>query len=64
MKLTRKYMLERPARKAGGDRYIEQLDPGVTPMMETAYINQSVARADGTSKQMLWLTISDEPPED
>jgi len=64
MKMTRKYMLERPARKAGGDRYIEQAGTGETPMMETAYVNQSVSRVDGTPKQMLWLTITDEPPRD
>lgn len=64
MKKTKEYLLDRPARKAGGDRYIEQLQVNEVPMMETAYVDQSMSRLENMPKAKLWITISDEPPED
>lgn len=66
-KLTRKFTLERPARKAGGDRYQEE--QGETPatdqqMMGTTYVNQSMSRSAGVPANNLWITISTEPPQD
>ena len=67
MKLTRKFTLERPARKAGGDRYKEEVPTeGQTfgePVMEIAYVNQSMSRSGGIPTPTLWITISTEPPE-
>ena len=61
MKLTRKFTLERPARKAGGDRYQEDLVQGEEPTMATAYVNQSMSRSGGIPANNLWITISTEP---
>jgi len=63
MKLTRKFTLERPARKAGGDRYQEEVAPGEDPMMGTTYVNQSISRNVGIPASTLWITISTEAPE-
>lgn len=64
MKLTRKFTLERPARKAGGDRYEEQIEHGGDqPMMGTTYVNQSMSRPVGVPATNLWITISTEPPD-
>jgi len=63
MKLTRKFTLERPARKAGGDRYQEEVPSSDVPMMEIAYVNQSMSRTGGIPSSNLWITISTEPPE-
>jgi len=61
MKLTRKFTLERPARKAGGDRYQEETMQGVEPMMGTTYVNQSTSRSGGIPANVLYITISTEP---
>lgn len=63
MKKTRKYILEQPARKAGGDKYMEQVsqEGGREPMMETGYVNQSMSRSAGIPANNLWITISTEP---
>ena len=63
MKLTRKFTLERPARKAGGDRYQEDLVQGEEPIMSTTYVNQSMSRSVGIPYNTLWITISTEPPD-
>ena len=68
MKLTRKFTLERPARKAGGDRYQEEGAQGLPAgnseqMMGTTYVNQSMSRSGGIPAPTLWITISTEPPE-
>ena len=63
MKLTRKFTLERPARKAGGDRYKEEEDTvGHNPIMGIAYVDQSVSRTGGIPAPTLWITIESEPP--
>jgi len=64
MKLTHKYNLERPAHKAGGDRYQEEVPSSDAPMMEVAYVNQSMSRSGGIPAGNLWITISTEPPTD
>ena len=71
MKLTRKFTLERPARKAGGDRYEEQIEHGGDhpmlgdpPMMGTTYVLQSMSRSAGIPANTLWITISTEAPSD
>jgi len=63
MKKTRKYVLENSARRAGGDRYMEQVpqEGDREPMMETAYVNQSMSRSAGLPANNLWITISTEP---
>jgi len=65
MKLTRKFTLERPARKAGGDRYQEDVpqEGDREPMMGTTYVNQSMSRTGGIPASTLWITISTEPPD-
>jgi len=63
MKLTRKFTLERPARKAGGDRYQEELVQGEDTMMDITYVNQSISRSGGIPANNLWITISTEPPD-
>jgi len=62
MKLTRKFTLERPARKAGGDRYAEEEHQGVQPMMGIAYVNQGVSRTGGIPAPTLWITVDTEQP--
>jgi len=65
MKETRKFTLERPARKAGGDRYQEEEVPAtVQQIMGTTYVNQSVSRSAGVPATTLWITISTEKPEE
>ena len=70
MKLTRKFTLERPARKAGGDRYQEEVPTDKEnktfgePMMGTTYVNQSTSRFSGIPANTLWITISTEAPSD
>ena len=61
MKLTHKFTLERPARKAGGDRYKEE--EATQPIMDVAYVNQTVSRFSGIPAPTLWITISTEPPD-
>jgi len=64
-KPTRKFTLERPARKAGGDRYEEQIEHGGDQaMMKTTYVNQSMSRSGGIPANNLWITISTEAPQD
>lgn len=62
MKQTRKFNLEQPARKAGGDRYEEELTKE-GPMMGVTYVNQSMSRSGGIPAPTLWITISTEPPD-
>jgi len=65
MKLTRKFTLERPARKAGGDRYQEEVEKhGDFEIMGIAYVNQSVSRFGSIPASTLWITISTEAPTD
>ena len=63
MKLTRKFNLERPARRAGGDKYAEEVpqEGDREPMMGTTYVNQSMSRSAGIPATNLWITISTEP---
>ena len=63
MKLTCKFTLERPARKAGGDRYKEETKEGVQPMMGVAYVNQGVSRTGNIPASTLWITVDTEQPD-
>ena len=64
MKETRHFTLERPARKMGGDRYQEHIEPGQEMMMGAPYILQPISRSAGIPKSDLWITISTEKPEE
>ena len=57
MKVVRKFMLEREARKSGGDRYTQL--PGTGPSInETFYLSQEVSRdKDGKPYQHLKITV-------
>jgi len=58
MNQTRKFEVERLARKSGGDRYQEVVPTGEQPMIGTLYVNQSVTRTAGMALQTLYVTIS------
>lgn len=60
MQLTRKFKLERPARKSGGDRYAELVPPNEPQMMGSTYVDQSLSRESGNPAEFLTITISTE----
>jgi len=45
--LTHTFLLEREARKSGGDRYKEIVPTGDPTMMGSTYINQHISRPNG-----------------
>ena len=58
MKHSCKFKLERPARKSGGDRYTEENQEGVQPVIGTLYVNQHVTRSAGIPASQLFVTVS------
>jgi len=57
MKETRKFNLERPARKAGGDRYQEIEESGKPIILGTVYVMQSISRSVGIPATSLTITV-------
>jgi len=57
MKETRKFNLERPARKAGGDRYQEIEESGKPIILGTVYVMQSISRSAGIPATSLTITV-------
>lgn len=57
MKETRKFNLERPARKAGGDRYQEIEESDKPIILGTVYVMQSISRSAGIPANSLTITI-------
>jgi len=61
MKITRKFTLERPARKRGGDLYLEDFKHDELPIMQQTYVHQSVSRSGGIPATVLYITVATEP---
>lgn len=53
MATTIKLKLEKPAKKSGGDRYVEAETNSPTPF--TIYVPQHISRPDGVAKQELTI---------
>ena len=65
MKTTRLFTLDRPARKAGGDRYQERVPEGQKPIMNQTYVDQSVSRSEGSAPlSFLEISIETEVKDD
>ena len=57
MRVSRTFILERPARKSGGDRYMQAPEEGAQSISQQIYIDQQTSRNAGKPRQVLKITV-------
>ncbi len=57
MKITREFILTRPAKGSGGDRYEEVHKPTESSMLGTIYVLQPYSRASGKITESIQITM-------
>jgi len=58
--ISHTFLIEKEARKSGGDRYKEVVPTGEPTMMGSTYVNQAVSRPNGQPVTKLEITIETE----